>query len=392
MTRRAITGALLFDGSEAPPASGGTVVWEDGRIVSVGPDGALDLEGAEVIEAGGDALLPGLIDGHVHLSFDGTLHGVDTVATEPMETVRERAFRGARILLGAGITTARDQGSRHGVAIEVAAAQRAGEITGSRILASGRGITPTGGHGWMIGVEADGPDAVRRAVAAEIERGADVIKLFPTGGVLGTGAHGFDLVMSAEEVGAAVAEAHAHGRLVGAHVHGVPGIEMALDAGVDTIEHATGITDEQARRVVDQGVALVPTLTAMDVLVSSDVDLGAELQARVDEVLAVAASGIARAIAAGAVVLAGTDAGTPLNPPGRLAAEMEILSGLGLGALGAIAAATSRAAEVFRLEGLGVVAPGAIADLILVPGDPSADLGVLARPRLVIQAGEVIAG
>ena len=101
------------------------------------------------------------------------------------------------------------------------------------------------------------------ARGAEIAAGADVIKLFPTGGILGTGAHGYDVVMSAAEIGAAIDEAHAHGLLVGAHVHGPPGIEMVLDAGIDTIEHTTGITDPQIERVIEQGVALVPTLAGI---------------------------------------------------------------------------------------------------------------------------------
>ena len=143
------------------------------------------------------------IDAHVHLCLDATIEGIDAVATEPIADVRMRSMNAARIMLGVGITTVRDQGSRDGVAIGVAEAQRGGDLVGSRVIAAGRGITPTGGHGWMIGVEADGADGVRAAVATELERGADIIKLFPTGGVLGSGTHGFQVVMSPEEVGAA---------------------------------------------------------------------------------------------------------------------------------------------------------------------------------------------
>lgn len=390
MTRHAIIAGLLYDGTEAPPVPGHTVIWEGERVVWVGPDADADVGDADVLDAGGDAVLPGLIDAHVHISLDGTLEGLDALAGEPFEVVRDRAFSTARILLGAGVTAARDQGSRDGVAVEVAAAQRSGEVVASRILAAGRGITPTGGHGWMIGVEADGPEGVRAAVAAEIERGADVIKLFPTGGVLGTGAHGFDPVMSADEIAAAVTEAHAHGVLAGAHVHGPAGIDLVLDAGIDTVEHATGITEAQARRAAAAGVALVPTLTAVDVMLSPGVDLGPDLRARAESAMAMAVEGISTAIATGAVVLPGTDAGTPLNPPGRLAAEMQILADLGLGNRGAITAATSRAAAILRLDGLGAIAPGAFADLIVVPGDPGRDLVTLASPRLVVQGGRAI--
>jgi imidazolonepropionase-like amidohydrolase len=307
-----------------------------------------------------------------------------------MELVRARSIGAARRLLGAGITSARDQGSRDSVAIEVARAQREGAIPGARILAAGRGLTRPGGHGWMIGVEAAGPDAMRRAVATEIERGADVIKLFPTGGVMGTGAHGFDVVMSAAEVEAAVEEAHGHGRLVGAHVHGEPGIQLVLDAGIDTIEHATGITEDQAQRAAAAGVALVPTLGGIDAILEQADAIPDDLRTRASEVREAAAAGIRTAIAAGTEVLAGTDAGTPFNPPGMLVREMTILADLGLGNLGAIRAATSAAADALRLGDLGRVGPGRIADLILAAGDPTEDLGVLAHPGLVVQAGEIV--
>ena len=390
MTRHAITGTLLFDGTADAPRPGSTVIWSHGRIEWTGPDAEADLAGAAVVDGGGTSLLPGLIDAHVHLCIDPTISGVDDLAEEPIDAVVARSIDSAARLLAAGVTTARDQGSRDGVAIGVAAAQRAGEITGSRIIAAGRGITPTGGHGWMVGVEADGPEAIRSAVAAEIERGAEVIKLFPTGGVLGTGSHGFDVVFTMEELVAACAEAHRHGVLVGAHIHGPQGIGMALDAGVDTIEHATGITAEQAGRAAAAGVALVPTLTTVDVISDHREELPEDLLARADEVGRFQADGIRAAIGAGARVLAGTDAGTPFNPPGLLVREMRLLAGLGLGNAGAIAAATSLTAETLRIEDRGVVAVGAHADLLLVDGDPLADLGALEHPRMVVQDGAAV--
>jgi len=389
VNRRAVTGALLYDGSTEPPRPETTIIWQRSEIVWVGPDAEADLDETKVVSDGG-AVVPGLIDCHVHLCLDATIEGIEKVANESVEQLLSRSMGAARILLGAGITTARDQGSSQGVAIQVAQAQRRGDAEGARILASGRGITPTGGHGWMIGVEADGPEAVRAAVAREIERGAGIIKLFPTGGVLGSGAHGFDLVMSGAEVAAAVDEAHSSERLVGAHVHGPEGIDMVLDAGVDTIEHATGISEAQARRSAELGVALVPTITATDVILDHQTDLPGDLLDRASEVRRVQSAGIRTAITAGALVLAGTDAGTPFNPPGLLVREMEILAGLGLGKRGAIAAATSLAAKALRLEDLGVIEAGRIADLLVVAGDPGTDLGTLRTPLLIVQGGEIV--
>ncbi|MBU1225893.1 MAG: amidohydrolase family protein [Actinobacteria bacterium] len=387
MNRHAVTGALLFDGTTDPPRPEHTVVWEGNRISWVGPDAEAPLDGTVVVEAKGDALLPGLIDAHVHLCLEPTIDGVDGVAEDPIERVMARSIDNAARLLAAGITTARDQGSRDGVAVRVAGAQRNGEIVAARIMAAGRGITPTGGHGWMLGVEADGPEAVRAAVAAEVARGAEIIKLFPTGGVLGSGSHGFDVVMTAAELEAAVEEAHRLGVLVGAHIHGPEGIEMALEAGIDTIEHATGITAAQARRAAAQGVALVPTLTGIDVLQDRADLLPPDLLVRALAVGAAQAEGIRIAIAEGARVLAGTDSGTPFNPPGLLPREMRLLAGLGMGNAGAIAAATSLVADTLRMQDRGVVRVGAIADLLLVDGDPLADLTALERPRMVVQDG-----
>jgi imidazolonepropionase-like amidohydrolase len=384
---RAITDITLIDGTGAEPAPDHAVLWDGPTIAYVGPSAEAPLEGAEVVARGGFAL-PGLIDSHVHLTFDATLEGIDGVASDPIDEVRERAMENARILLGAGITTARDQGSRDSLAIEVAKAQRSGELRAARILAAGRGLTPTGGHGWMIGVEADGPEAVAAAVRTEIERGADVIKLFPTGGVLGSGSHGYDVVMSADELRSAVEVAHEHGLLIAAHVHGREGIDAVLDAGIDTIEHATDITTEQAQRCAEAGVALVPTLAGIHYVLGERESLPADLLERAQVVFEAQRAGIARAIEAGARVLPGTDAGTPFNPVGNLVQEMILLSDLGQGNLGAITAGTSLAADTLRLEGLGSIAEGATADLVVVSGDPVASLSALWEPPVVIQAGE----
>jgi imidazolonepropionase-like amidohydrolase len=204
---------------------------------------------------------------------------------------------------------------------------------------------------------------------------------------MGSGAHGFAVVMSVDEMQAAVDEAHRHGRLVGAHVHGSQGIDASLEAGVDTIEHATGITAEQASRAADLGVALVPTLSAISAILEHADELAPDLRTRAEEVSSMASEGIRTAIERGARVLAGTDAGTPFNPPGLLVREMEILAGLGLGTLGAVAAATSAVADTFGLAHTGRIQPEATADLLHLVDDPQADLDVLARPQLIVQSG-----
>lgn len=241
-----------------------------------------------------------------------------------------------------------------------------------------------------LSVIAQGADEYAAAARAEIQRGARVIKLFPTGGVLGPGAHGYDVTMSLDEMKAATETAHELGVMVAAHVHGPEGVDLALEAGVDTIEHGTAATRDQCGRMADQGVALVPTLMPIEAILQREEEIPRALFKRAVEVSSVQAESVAAAIESGVTVLPGTDAGTPFNPPGNLVREMEILAELGLGNQGVLAAATGRAAEVFGLQDIGILAIGALADLLLVNGDPLVDLSVLSWPAAIVQDGVVL--
>jgi imidazolonepropionase-like amidohydrolase len=390
MARVAITGATILDGTGDDPVSGQTILWETGVISWIGPDSEAVLDHALIIPADGGTVLPGLIDSHVHISLAPTLTGIYDIEEEPVARSLIRAAHGAGLLLRAGITTARDVGSREGVAIDIAAAQRDGDLAGARILAAGRGLTPPGGHGLAMGVEVRGAEEVVAAVQAEHARGADLIKLFPTGGVLGAGTHGFDVVMTLDEMRAAVDTAHELDIHVAAHVHGTEGIEVALDAGIDTIEHGTGATREQSERMLEDGVALVPTLVPLVALRQRELDLPRDLMKRVNEVAAVQSESVATAIEVGVRVLPGTDAGTPFNPPGQLVQEMELLVELGMSPHEVIVAATSAAADTFDWDDVGVLTTGNVADLLLVDDDPLENLGTLSWPASIIQDGVVI--
>lgn len=390
MSRVAITDATVLDGSGADPVYDQTLIWEAGRITFVGPGEEAILDHALIIPAEGGTVLPGLIDSHVHISVPPVLTGIEDVVDESVTRTAIRAAHNAGVLLRAGITSARDVGSRAGVAIDVSQAQRAGDVQGARIVAAGRGLTPVGGHGQTIGVEVTGPDEYRQAAIEEIERGAQVVKLFPTGGVLGPGPHGFDVVMTLEEVSAAVEAAHERDVPVAAHVHGSEGIELVLEAGVDTIEHGTALTSDQAARMAEQGVALVPTLVPLEAILQRELELPRALLKRAQEVAAVQADSVAGAIETGVLVLPGTDAGTPFNPPGQLVHEMILLTELGMSHHGVITAATSAAARVLGLDGVGVLAAGNVADLLLVDSDPIEDLGTLSWPATIVQDGVVL--
>ncbi|NNC91586.1 MAG: amidohydrolase family protein [Acidimicrobiia bacterium] len=390
MARVAITGAMILDGTGSDPIPEQTILWETGVISWIGPDSDAILEHTLVIPADGGTVLPGLIDSHVHISLAPTLTGIYDIAEEPIERSLIRAAHGAGLLLRAGITTARDAGSREGVAIDVAAAQRDGDLAGARILAAGRGLTPPGGHGQAMGIEVRGAGEVAEAVRFEHGRGADFIKLFPTGGVLGAGTHGFDVVMTLDEMTAAVETAHELDIHVAAHIHGPEGIDMALDAGVDTIEHGTGATREQSERMVEDGVAMVPTLVPLVALRQRELDLPRDLMKRANEVADVQSESVATAIEVGVRVLPGTDAGTPFNPPGGLVQEMELLTDLGMSNNDVVVAATSAAADTFDWDDVGVLEIGNVADLLLVDENPLDNLGTLSWPATIVQDGVVI--
>lgn len=385
-----MTGATILDGTGSEPVPGQTIIWETGVISWIGADSEAILDHSLIIDADGGTVLPGLIDSHVHISLAPTLTGIYDISEEPVERTLIRAAHGAGLLLRAGITTARDVGSRAGVAIDVAAAQRDGDLAGARILAAGRGLTPPGGHGQAMGVEVTGAAEVIEAVRAEHARGADLIKLFPTGGVLGEGPHGFEVVMTLDEMKAAVETAHELDIHVAAHIHGPEGIDMALDAGVDTIEHGTGATREQSERMVEEAVALVPTLVPLVAMRQRELDLPRDLMKRVNEVADVQSESVATAIEVGVRVLPGTDAGTPFNPPGGLVQEMELLAELGMSNAEVIVAATSGAADTFDWDDVGVLKTGNVADLLLVDGDPLETLGTLSWPATIVQDGVVI--
>jgi len=390
MARVAITGARVLDGTGSDPVEGQTILWEGGQISWIGPDADALLDHALLIPAEGGTVVPGLIDSHVHISLPPTMEGIYEVVEEPVARTLIRAAHGAGLLLRAGITTARDAGSREGVAIDVAAAQRDGDLAGARMLAAGRALTPPDGHGQAISVTVRGAQEVADAVRAEVERGADFIKLMPTGGVLGEGAPGFDVVMTGDEMKAAVDTAHELDVHVAAHVHGPEGVDLSLEAGVDTIEHGTGATPDQCEQMKQQGTALVPTLVPLVAIKQRELDLPRALMKRVDEMMAVHSDSVAAAIAVGVRVLPGTDAGTPFNAPGQLVQEMELLAELGMSHADLIVAATSAAADTFSWDDVGVLKVGNVADLLLVDDDPLQSLSTLSWPVTIVQDGVVI--
>jgi imidazolonepropionase-like amidohydrolase len=368
------------------------VVIEGHRITAVVSEGQAG-EGT-VVDLGGLTLLPGLFNCHTHLCLSGAADPVRVLAQESYPTTVIQATLRARHNVEAGVTTIRDLGGRDYAEIAVRDAVRAGLIPGPRIVAAGRGVCMTGGHGWqLLARQADGADEVRKAVREQLRAGADVIKLLATGGVMTPGVDPSSAQLTIDELRAGVEEAHKARRKAAAHAQAEDGIAFCLSAGIDTIEHGIFLTEPLAARMAAQGTALVATLVAPHAIVEGGTAAG------IPE-FAVKKSASVRerhlesfrlAMRAGVRIAAGTDAGTPLNPHGTIVPELLLMAAAGMPPLEVIRAATSVAAAVTGLEAeTGRVAPGLAADLLAVEGNPADSLKALDAVRLVIADGRTV--
>ena len=390
-------------GDGSPPAERMVVAVASGRIESIGPIG----EGAaptDAIDAGGRTLMPGLIDAHVHLSSDTSrspgfgppqhLHGEEPRRRELGYFVLART---STALLAAGITTVRDVGSYDDEGIAVRQAVDLGLLDGPRVIPCGRIISATSPGGAIFGTmyrEADGPDEMRKAVREQIRAGAGFIKVMATGARSVVREDPEPAQMTPAELAAIVDEAHRMGFRVAAHAEGLDGTRMAIEQGVDTIEHGLSLhrAPELLATMAERGQVLVPTLSTFHDLSERFVTCFAPVlveQAKVQQQEAYAT--VAAARAAGVTMAMGHDSG----PPGDNLIELVRMADAGLGNAEAVRAATADGAAALGLDDVGVVREGAVADLLVVDGDPLAGIAVMAereRIWLVLVAGRPVAG
>ncbi|HMM42303.1 MAG TPA: amidohydrolase family protein, partial [Thermomicrobiales bacterium] len=328
----------VFDGEEmlAGPQS---VIVRDGRVERVVEPAALPesllaeaRERGALVQQPGATLLPGLIDLHVHLIWDGSDDPVRSLALETREQTLLKGVGFAATTLRAGITTVRDLGSVHDQAIRLAEAVERGWISGPRIIASGRSIVMTGGHDPFWGLAVDGPVEALKAVRTQLFAGARVIKVSATGGVYGrpTGESVDDVELLPDELRAIAEQAHRRGVKVSAHAIGQQGIQNSIDAGIDTIEHGHFLTPEQAQAMAERSMALIPTLYVYQHLAESP-SIPAYARAKAREVIDRHQQAFSDARAAGVLIGAGSDAGSPETPHPALVEEIEALVNGGVG-------------------------------------------------------------
>jgi imidazolonepropionase-like amidohydrolase len=383
----------VVDGARTKERAG--VLFEDGVIRWVGSHSRAPREarGARELSGGGRTLTPGLIDCHVHLCFDGEPDFVgEADVSEPFAAIKcaGNALRHLR----AGTTTVRDLGGFGAVVCDVAKAIDGGRIPGPRVVASGRALTITGGHGWnSFARQCDGADGVREAVREQMRGGAKSIKIVATGGVLTPGIPVDFTAFTREEVEAAVDEAHKWGVPIAAHAIGATGIDRCVRAGIDSIEHGCQISAELARQMKTKGTFHVPTISAIRGIVDHPDDVPEYAVTKGRQVLEQARESFLRVVRAGAKHACGTDSGTPHNPHGSAPLEVIRMVEWGLPVERALQAATTNAAQLLRVDGeTGSIEQGKAADMVLYGADPLDDVDSLLSPAAVFRAGTLVAG
>jgi len=375
-----------------------TVLVENDRITKVAEGNVSLPSEARKIPIDGMTLLPGFIDSHVHICIDGSPDPVSTMMAESHTETTLKAAEAARRTLMAGVTTIRDLGGKDGIDLGLKKAVNSGLIPGPRMLVSGKLICMTGGHGWRIGQEANGPDEVRRAAREQIKAGADIIKLMATGGVMTPGVQPGSEQLTVVEMRAGIEEAHKAGCKTATHAMGTRGILNALQAGIDSIEHGVYLDEEAVDIMVKKNVPFIPTISALHHIETRGVAAGIPEYA-VEKTLMVKPhhlESIRLAREAGVLVAAGTDAGTPFNLHGRNLNEIKLLVDYGgFSPMEAIEAGTRVSARVLGLEKeLGTIEEGKLADLIMVSGNPLDNIDILLENDavgLVLKGGKIAA-
>ncbi len=401
--------ANLIDGINAPKKNA-TVVVENDRITAVGTNGDTPKPSPQdtVYDLNGRSLMPGMVQCHYHVAYDNIGNLIDLDLKHPPTYLTLIAARNAELLLRSGFTGAVGAGALHNIDVTLKRAINNGLIQGPRFLACGRDIVTTGDSvdfhpsWWKLGMEGlglicDGPDEFRKAVRDEIKQGVEIIKLYPTGG------HGLSwpadvMTMTQEELNAAADTAHERGKKIRGHIISKRGILAGLDAKLDVIDHCDMMDEECIDRLVEQGTFVVPSLYFPYMMVEQKRRTGKAAFPGVEEMergLEQSYRILPKAQAAGVKFVVGDDFGTSAMPHGEYAKELEAyVKGAGIPALDVLNWATRNGAELLGMkDDLGTIESGKLADLLVIDGDPTADITILqdrANLKVVMKGGQFV--
>lgn len=403
--------ARMFDGKSSTLVKNAVILVQEGKIVDAGANVSVPAD-AQVIDLGDATLSPGFIDAHTHLTADfsgsyndGRLKNLDL-------NVSEQAIKStvnARATIEAGFTTVRDLGSRFEGSPEfVDVALRnsidKGVVVGPRMLVATKGIGATGGHfdptaGFrdnIFGHEpdytdgiADSPDDIRKAVRFEVKNGANVIKAAVSGGVLSLADEVDTPQLTPAEVVALVDESHRLRKKVAVHCHGDQAARDAIQAGVDSIEHGSFMKPETLTLMKQKGTYLTPTLMAAEWIIQNMKNYPPALQAKAKAAYDARSDMFRNAVKMGVKISFGTDAA--VFPHGLNAKEFKLMVDLGMSPIDALKTATSNDADLLNIaQKTGTLEKGKLADIIAMPGDPTADITATERVSFVMKEGKII--
>ena len=402
-------GVLLAIPGEAP-LSRQTIVVRDGKIEAVREGFVVGLAGEEfeLVDLSDRFVMPGFIDLHVHLTGQAGPGRKVRFVTDSDADVALTAAMYARRTLMAGFTTVRDLGSRGEAMFALRDGIKAGKVPGPKILVAGEAISATGGHGDIHGYRdevlkvlpstgiCDGPDGCRAAVRRQIKRGADVIKVTATGGVLSETAAGTGQQLTDEELRAIVETAHSLGRKVTAHAHAAAGIEAALRAGFDSIEHAMWADKDTMKLFKDKGAWLIPTVYPITAVGDTPEkmkqgpfrDMPPPIMKKLLDLGHQPKDMTRLAHEMGVKIALGTDSG--VSPHGENANEFVEYVNIGMSEMEALMAGTVNAAEAAGIaDSVGTLEPGKAADLVAMDKSPLEDISEVLRVNLVMRDGIV---
>src|SRR5216110_856489 len=406
----ALKAARLFDGKSRALIQNGVVLVQGDKIVDAGANVAVPPD-AKVIDLGDATLSPGFMDAHTHITLDYTNYQATRLRELQISTSAKAysVIPAARATVEAGFTTVRDVGARTyrshdclDVSLRDAIAK--GIVVGPRMFVATYGIGATGGHfddaagfrDGLFGPEpdvadgiADGPDAVRKAVRFEVRSGADVIKAAVSGGVLSLTDEVDTPQFTPAEMAALVDESHRLRKKVAVHCHGDQAAREAIEVGVDSIEHGSFMKTETLQLMKTKGTYLVPTLMATEYILSKIDSYPPALQAKARAAGAARSEMFRNAVKMGVKIALGTDAG--VFPHGDNAKEFALMVGLGMQPIDALRSGTSNDADLLGIgQAVGTLEKGKRADIVAMPGDPTADITATEHISFVMKDGKII--
>src|SRR5437773_1502820 len=407
----ALKAARLFDGKSKSLVPNGVVIVRDDKVDDAGSNQAVPAD-AQMNELGDATLAPRFMDAHTHLTLDYSGDYNVRRLGELDLNVSEQAIMAtahARATVEAGFTTVRDLGSRfvgsrEFVDVALRNSINKGVVVGPRMLVATKGIGATGGHfdptsgfrDFLFGREpdytdgiVDGPDEMRKAVRFEVKNGADVIKAAVSGGVLSLADEVDTPQLTPAEMAALVDESHRLRKKVAVHCHGDQAAREAIDAGVDSIEHGSFMKPATITLMKSKGTFLTPTLMATEWIMSKLDNYPPALQAKAKAAAAARSEMFRNAVRMGVKISFGTDAA--VFPHGQNAKEFKLMVDLGMTPIDALKSATANDADLLGVsQKLGTLEKGKLADIVAMPGDPTADITATERVSYVMKVGKII--